>query len=100
MNAADSLTGYPLRVEGTLDRPPSRGLWLVKWLLAIPRFVIVFFLWIALLATTVVAWLAIRSFTGRYARSLFDPNVTAALGGPFARCLISAALAPRTHTLR
>ena len=74
MNAADSLTGYPLRVEGTLDQPPGRGLWLVKWLLAIPHFVILFFLWIALLATTVVAWFAIL-FTGRYPRGVFDFNV-------------------------
>ena len=74
MNAADSLTGYPLRVEGTIDQPPGRGLWLVKWLLAIPHFVILFFLWIALLATTVVAWFAIL-FTGRYPRGLFDFNV-------------------------
>ena len=46
----------------------------MKWLLAIPHFVILFFLWIALLATTVVAWFAIL-FTGRYPRSLFDFNV-------------------------
>jgi hypothetical protein len=74
MHAADSVTGYPLRLEGTLDRPLSRGLWLVKWLLAIPHFVILFFLWIALLATSVVALFAIL-FTGRYPRTLFDFNV-------------------------
>jgi hypothetical protein len=74
MTPADSLTGYPLRLEGRLGPPPSRGLWLVKWLLAIPHFVILFFLWIALFATTVVAWFAIL-FTGRYPRSLFEFNV-------------------------
>ena len=74
MNAADPLAGYPLRIEGSLDQPLSRGLWLVKWLLAIPHFVILFFLWIALIATSVVALFAIV-FTGRYPRSLFNFNV-------------------------
>jgi hypothetical protein len=74
MNASDPVTGYPLRLQGTLDRPLSRGLWLVKWLLAIPHFVILVFLWIALLATSVVALFAIL-FTGRYPRTLFDFNV-------------------------
>lgn len=65
---------YPLRIEGTLDCPLSRGLWLVKWVLAIPHFVILAFLLIGLLASTVVAWFAIL-LTGRYPRSLFDFNV-------------------------
>jgi hypothetical protein len=46
----------------------------VKWLLAIPQFGILFFLWIALLASTLVSLFAIL-FTGRYPRSLFDFNV-------------------------
>ena len=74
MNAVDPVTSYPFRLEGSLDQPLSRGLWLVKWLLVLPHFVIVFFLWIALLASSVVSLFAIL-FTGRYPRSLFDFNV-------------------------
>lgn len=74
MNAANPPTAYPLRIEGTLDRNLSRGLWLIKWLLAIPHFVILIFLWIAMLASTVIAMFAILC-TGRYPRPLFDFNV-------------------------
>jgi hypothetical protein len=66
--------GYPLRIEGRLDGNLSRGLWLIKWLLAIPHFVILAFLWIALFTSTVVALFAILC-TGRYPRSLFDFSV-------------------------
>ena len=49
----------------------SRGLPLVKWLLAIPHYVVLLFLGIAALISVVIAWFAIL-FTGRYPRSLFD----------------------------
>jgi Domain of unknown function (DUF4389) len=45
-----------------------------EWLLAIPHFVVLFFLWIAFAVVSVVAFFGIH-FTGRYPRGLFDFNV-------------------------
>lgn len=52
-------------------RQMNRWLPLVKWLLAIPHYVVLFFLGIAVLVSIIVAWFAIL-FTGRYPRSLFE----------------------------
>jgi hypothetical protein len=49
----------------------NRWLPLVKWLLAIPHFIILFFLFIAAIVCVIIAWFAIL-FTGRYPRGLFD----------------------------
>jgi hypothetical protein len=65
---------YPARLSGYPDPDLSRWMWLVKWLLAIPHFIILFFLWFALIVVTIVAWFAIL-FTERYPRSLFDFSV-------------------------
>ncbi|HET7432001.1 MAG TPA: DUF4389 domain-containing protein [Nocardioides sp.] len=53
------------------ERDLNRWLPLVKWLLAIPHFVVLFFLSIGAVVAVVVAWFAIL-FTGRYPRGLFD----------------------------
>jgi hypothetical protein len=49
----------------------NRWLPLVKWLLAIPHYIVLAFLWLGALIAVIIAWFAIL-FTGRYPRALFD----------------------------
>lgn len=64
----------PVRVTGRQDAHLNRGLWLVKWLLALPHFLILAVLWLVFTVLTVIAFVGIV-FTGRYPRSIFDLNV-------------------------
>ena len=49
----------------------SQGMPLIKWFLAIPHYIVLWFLWIAAAFCVIIAWFAIL-FTGRYPRGLFD----------------------------
>jgi uncharacterized protein DUF4389 len=52
-------------------RELNRWLPLVEWLLAIPHYVVLLFLWLAALLLAIGAWFAIL-FTGRFPRGMFD----------------------------
>lgn len=64
---------YPVSVTGELTEPPARGWWLIKWLLAIPHYIILMFLWIAFVVVTIIAFFAIL-FTAKYPQGLFNFN--------------------------
>ena len=64
-----AVNAYPVRLEGRLEPGLSRWLWLVKWLLAIPHYIVLAFLWIGFVLLSVVAFFAIL-FTDRYPRGI------------------------------
>ncbi|MBY4210181.1 DUF4389 domain-containing protein [Rhodococcus fascians] len=65
---------YPVTLTGERPESLSRGLWIVKWLLAVPHYIVLVFLAAGFVVTTFVAGVAIL-FTGRYPRGLFHFNV-------------------------
>jgi Domain of unknown function (DUF4389) len=64
-------TSYPVRVRADLDPALSRWQWLVKWILAIPHYIVLIFLHLAVVVVWVIAFFAIL-ITGKYPRALFD----------------------------
>ncbi|MDH3753809.1 MAG: DUF4389 domain-containing protein [Acidimicrobiia bacterium] len=70
----EAVTAEPVRLTAELDSDLSPWKWLVKWFLAIPHVIVLVFLWIALVVTTVIAGFSIL-FTGRYPGGIFDFNV-------------------------
>jgi len=64
---------YPVSIRGELTEPPARGWWLLKWLLGIPHYIILAFLWVAFVVVCIIAFFAIL-FTGKYPKGLFEFN--------------------------
>ncbi len=68
--STDEDQGVHLNLDYPDARQLNRWLPLVKWFLAIPHYVVLFFLGIGALVAVIVAWFAII-FTGRYPENLF-----------------------------
>ena len=87
-----AVSAHPVRVDGKLDMPISRWLWLaVKWALAVPHFIILFFFSLAffVLATSSVAFFSRSSSPGAIPRSVFDSDVRRSAPGRMASRLLS-----------
>lgn len=71
---AQAPSGYVLSLKGELSEPLSPWLWLFKWFLLIPHYIVLAFLWAAFAVVWLIALFAIL-FTGRYPREFFDFSV-------------------------
>jgi hypothetical protein len=71
---AQAQTTYPVSIRGELTAPPARGWWLIKWLLAIPHYIILAGLAVAYVVVSIIAFFNIV-FTGKYPKGLFEFNM-------------------------
>jgi hypothetical protein len=67
------MSAYPVDIRGDLSAPPERGWWLIKWLLALPHYIVLAFLLIGFAIVWIISFFAIL-FTGKYPKSLFEYN--------------------------
>lgn len=58
-------SAYPVELVGEYQERVNRFLWLIKWILLIPHFIVLWFLSIPTIFTTPLAWLAVI-IMGRY----------------------------------
>jgi len=69
--STDEPQGAHLEIDYPDVAQLNRWLPIIKWFLAIPHYIVLFFLFLGLVVTTLIAWLAIL-VTGSYPRGLFD----------------------------
>ncbi|RJQ43256.1 MAG: DUF4389 domain-containing protein [Gaiellales bacterium] len=69
--SSDEQQSVHLELEYPDAQKLGRGMPLVKWLLAVPHIFILYFLGVAVMFVTLIAWFAIL-ITGRYPRGMFD----------------------------
>ncbi len=74
MTENNDAQAYPLEIRGDLSPELSRWLWLVKWILAIPHFIVLAALTVVAFILVIIAFFAIL-FTTRYPRGIFNFNV-------------------------
>lgn len=69
-----AIDAYPVRVEGHVEPGLSRWLWLAKWILLLPHYLVLALLWVGFILLSAAAMVAIVA-TRRYPRRIFDWNV-------------------------